>query len=172
MLSAEDFAMEYGYFEHFAERWTLAPLALTDWDDETDGSPLTRDPIPVNSPSRAALASVLAGYFHQETEYDFRPYEAGDERHAGRDVFLIPSRQIRVMFPVITGAVEVRTLGEVSVVAWAWLHPVERAKTPTAWTDTFEWLSTHYPRLGLEGPLSPPMLAWSRDRNISVYIRE
>lgn len=126
---------------------------------------------PVNSPQRQQVAEQIARYFHRESQYDFPPYSAGDEGPE-RPVYLIPSKHIGSLVPVIAGAAGFTLVDGIAVLRWVWLHPWERGGDLTQ--ATFTAFDRLYGEFKIEGPTSKPMKGLMKKRGYTgreVYFR-
>lgn len=125
---------------------------------------------PVVSAERREVAAKIARYFHRETRFDFAPYTEGDENE-DRVVYLVRSKRITTMVPIIAGAVEFQKVGDKWVLTWIWLHPWERS-TRLA-TAVFDLLDSAFGAFLIEGPISGAMrrLMEKRQYELSRVVR-
>ncbi|WP_146086498.1 hypothetical protein [Rathayibacter sp. AY1D1] len=89
-----------------------------------------------------------------------------------RPVYLIPSKRIGSMVPVIAGAAGFALVGDAVVLRWVWLHPWERGGTLT--NTTFNAFDQLYGPFKIEGPTSKAMKGLMRKRGYTgreVYFR-
>lgn len=135
--------------ESFLNRSTLCYQRIADADYNIDWMLY-----PVNSAQRGEVAEIISHYFHRETQFDFRPYSAGEENE-DHPVYLVRSKRFTTCVPIIAGAFGLERVQGNWVLTWIWIHPWERGTRLVG--AVFDTLDETYGSFYVEEPVSGAM---------------